>query len=425
VLAPDGRWLRDIGGPGDRPGQLGRPKDVAVGPDGAIFVTDAASQRVHAFDETGAPLLTFGGPDAGRFALELPAGVAVWKPSHGPLVTAADFKPDYYILVAEGSALPGVRVFAWRGPWQDGGLGPRASAPPDALTAPSPHVDSPHWQADACDVCHAAEPAVIPPQEADSLCLSCHDGVAAVAEAHSVGRPAAGPNLRFPEGWPLNDGRLGCLTCHDISRHCDRSAQRPVLNPVMLRTFEADRPFAICGECHVSEQPWRVNPHQQLVGRREGTQARRHEGEESEGGRVIAASNGGEVLLDSCLFCHAAAPSIPADGRRTGEAALRIGDEGLCLSCHNRHWDFSPRGHIGRPVTDVVRRNLALAAEQSAKAPLPLNDGRVTCWSCHNPHQEGLFPAGTPLGAHASNPLDRDVALRVNFNQLCFVCHRK
>ncbi len=125
------------------------------------------------------------------------------------------------------------------------------------------------------------------------------------------------------------------------------------------------------------------------------------------------------------MFCHTTTPPIPADGRRTGEALLRVQGEALCLSCHNRHWDFSPRGHVGRPVTDAVRTNLALAAEQSPRAPLPLHDGQVTCWSCHNPHQEGLFAPGTPLGAHASNPLDRNVALRMDFNELCFACHRK
>src|SRR5690348_18288094 len=80
-----------------------------------------------------------------------------------------------------------------------------------------PTAANPHWDASRCGDCHRAGNGAGPVNgvEADRLCLRCHDGRAASAEAHPVGRVVP-KEQSLPSGWPLNNkGRVGCLTCHD------------------------------------------------------------------------------------------------------------------------------------------------------------------------------------------------------------------
>jgi cytochrome c553 len=85
---------------------------------------------------------------------------------------------------------------------------------------------------------------------------------------------------------------------------------------------------------------------------------------------------------------------------------------------------------------DLDLPQVARLAEEAGRSParLPLGHkaggGRaaqevVTCYTCHNPHYTGLFPADSELGALASNPQDRASALRTNWIDLCSECHQR
>ncbi|HKQ47204.1 MAG TPA: hypothetical protein VJZ71_03935 [Phycisphaerae bacterium] len=397
VLDATGKHVRNVGGPGDVVGRFGRPKDVAVGPDGTIFVTDAATQRVHAFNADGQALLAFGEPSNGSGSLSVPGGLCIAQRSPIKNPTLPDgFEPDYYVLVAEQLLRPGIRVYAWK------------ATPPTTAEAPSPAVSAlalasgtinPHWSASRCNECHVVEAGAVGVLRGatDQICLSCHDGKKALAEAHPIARLASTAHTSPPKDWPLVEGRLGCLTCHDIERHCTPAPRRPAINAAMLRVHDPEDPMRLCVQCHKASDAWRISPHKNL-------------------------DAAGQVIASSCSFCHVQTPATSPDGRRTGDAMLHAEGSSLCMTCHARHWDVSPLGHVDRIASDLTRR--IMAARQTAQA-LPLADGRVTCYSCHNPHEPGLFPPDSPLGAVSTAPTDAHAALRIASADLCLHCHSK
>lgn len=65
-----GKHLLDFGSRGDGPGELNLPRDIAVAPDGTLFVVDGGNFRVQVFDPSGKFLRTFGsvGRQGGQFS---------------------------------------------------------------------------------------------------------------------------------------------------------------------------------------------------------------------------------------------------------------------------------------------------------------------------------------------------------------------
>lgn len=417
VLDPGGNWVRDVGAAGDSPGCFGRPRDVAVGPDGTIFVSDAFSQRVHAFAPTGEPLLAFGEPVSGVGALLLPAGIAI-SSTRPPTRRAAPagLEPQYYVLVAEQLERPGIRVYGWLGGAANDRdiVLPVSEASDWTPLTPGTAALNPHWRPDHCNACHESAGGrwqPIPAATTDALCISCHDGVKAPADPHPIGRPAVTERIRTPENWPTHEGTIGCLTCHEIRRHCDPSARRPAVNSILLRGYDPQQPLGYCANCHTGDVGGRFSPHRQT-------------------------DDTGRVREDACFFCHTQRPEIPADGRRRFEPHLRVESSDLCLNCHSRHWDLSPRGHVERPVTPEIRAHMLRRERvgvtrtvsnpaRDEPARLPLGDGNVTCYTCHNPHYAGMFPPNTELGALATDASDRAAFLRTDWIDLCSECHER
>ncbi len=424
VLSPMGDFVRMIGQAGNVVGTFGRPKDIAVGPDGTVFVTDAFLQRVHVFDARGVPLMAFGEPGCGRGALSLPHGITIATSApHTEYEPPDDLTPQYYVLVAEQLENPGVRVFGWLGADEPAR---HAALPSGERLEWQPHFPdsvaiNPHWRADRCTTCHESQGSgLVPirPADSDALCLSCHDGVQAPADPHPIGRPANTDLVKSPDNWPTIKGAIGCITCHDVTPHCNKAAKRPETNYVLLRDYDPRESLDYCTICHQPDAGGRFSPHRQR-------------------------DPGGQVREEACFFCHTRKPEIPTDGRRQFRPHLRVESSDLCLNCHRQHWDMSPLGHVDRPVTpairqwmlmrelarqsDASRETLAKLARDSSRQParLPLADNKVTCYTCHNPHYMGLFPANSELGALAHNPRDRAVALRTDWVDLCSECHNR
>jgi DNA-binding beta-propeller fold protein YncE len=111
----DGKFVRKYGEIGDRPGQLSRPKGVAVDRDGNIYIVDAAFENVQIFDKDGRILLFFGQPGGNKEDINLPTVVTIDYDNAPLFQNYADpkFKLEYVILVASQFGASKVNVFGF------------------------------------------------------------------------------------------------------------------------------------------------------------------------------------------------------------------------------------------------------------------------------------------------------------------------
>jgi hypothetical protein len=231
------------------------------------------------------------------------------------------------------------------------------------------------------------------------MCLTCHDGEHARRERHPIGRSFASDQVTLPAGWPALDGKLGCATCHTLRHACSRPGTRPPATPAFVRDYDGVDLAGFCARCHVDDQTHhRFNPHAvQYVNDR--------------------------VNESACGFCHL--PGITEHERlsRSGRAHLRTGEPTLCLSCHRHHVDYFSPGHVGARVSPKIKA--ALTTSDEARN-LPLAAGEtVTCSTCHNPHQRGVFVESSVLARGGTTPERQTgaLAMRGFGKTICGACH--
>jgi hypothetical protein len=278
---------------------------------------------------------------------------------------------------------------------------------------------NPHFDANQCNQCHIlgnGKPVPIPIDRVDRVCLRCHDGRAASGEAHPVGRAVAKEHLT-PQGWPLTQGRLNCITCHAVQKACSPDARPTDVDRNLLRGVTGERTrVQFCENCHDPAQSQRFNPHLMLTKER-------------------------AVVEAKCLACHTKSLDR-ATRARTGQADLRAGEQTICLACHVRHADVFSPGHLGArvkgdmlafirareivglvtpPGPELLAQLKAAHAKPTLIATAP--DGTITCSTCHNPHQAGVFAPGTPLAFRPMRVVGDKAVSPVRGTQFCNHCH--
>lgn len=114
VLDTDGHVTRSMGQPGDRYGDLGKPKQLAVAPDGVLFIADSAFARVHLFNAEGQLLMLLGDEHQGLGATPMPVGVAIAPglPASLSAWVPAGFDAKYYLFVANLIGTKHLSLFA-------------------------------------------------------------------------------------------------------------------------------------------------------------------------------------------------------------------------------------------------------------------------------------------------------------------------
>jgi hypothetical protein len=185
--------------------------------------------------------------------------------------------------------------------------------------------------------------------------------------------PSDKKKTKIPPGFPLEGGKLTCLTCHDIYRQC----QKREVDRYSLRGMPYRKTTDFCFKCHDQSNYVMLNPHKQL-------------------------DNKGNIIVDKCLYCHTEKPDVQQN--RYDDPKLIGNLAPLCERCHIR---MAMRGgsfnHLAKPSGEILAK--MRRTEERFGAILPLDrGGRTTCATCHNPHDKGVIPVDKPAARGAGSP---------------------
>ncbi len=254
---------------------------------------------------------------------------------------------------------------------------------PGAAPYKNPHVNAP------CSVCHNSDKpqpgappfaAGVDPSEA---CVNCHD----YKENHHPTDFVPANTSIFP--FPLFQGKVTCLSCHEIHGGPDRRGTKR-----LLRGGPYEDRRQICFRCHSQERYALINPHNMLDKEKKFRQV-----------------NGKPV----CLVCHAKVPNPERDVTATVQFRADVGF--LCWRCHPPMPDpFFSSHFLVKPSPEVLKNMQETEATEIVIFPLVPRD-RITCSTCHNPHEEGVIQReGAAKGAGRKG--------RLRSSSICYDCHR-
>jgi predicted CXXCH cytochrome family protein len=214
-----------------------------------------------------------------------------------------------------------------------------------------------------------------------SKCLYCHDYQ---QNHHPIDIAPADP-ADYP--FPLFDGKIKCLTCH-VDDH-DASSK-------LLRGGPYRDRREICFQCHSEDEYSKIDPHKML----------------DDNGKIVVV-NGRPV----CLVCHAVEPNPAKD--RTGDVRFRADIAFLCWRCHATMVNamFFQTHFLSKPSLKMVKFIEKNSEELELTIPLVPRE-RLTCSTCHNPHQKGVITYEP-----SSKGADEPGRLRLPSPEICFVCH--
>jgi DNA-binding beta-propeller fold protein YncE len=101
VFNADRQPAHSFGQPGNRYGDMGKPRHLDVGPDGVVYIADAEFRHVHLFDNQGRLLMLLGSDDGkvGGTPLPIGAAIAASVPDAIAALVPANFDAHYYLFV--------------------------------------------------------------------------------------------------------------------------------------------------------------------------------------------------------------------------------------------------------------------------------------------------------------------------------------
>ncbi len=210
---------------------------------------------------------------------------------------------------------------------------------------------NPHFSKSHCTACHINTPNDNDNKETISknfkykgnfiaLCNSCH-GASANIHPVDVTPP---PTMKVPDDLPLNsEGKVTCITCHDAG-FSNRNIKYLIRGGDKFTEINE-----LCFRCHNREDFKKRNPHVKMKEERK------------------------------CMFCHIVPP---VEGEDTAETVKIKGSiRLLCIRCH------SDRSHPGN-FKHWIRPSMVIPKQ------FPLDDGSITCSTCHDPHMGAIKIGG-------------------------------
>lgn len=197
----------------------------------------------------------------------------------------------------------------------------------------------------------------------DSNCNGCH--VPSATFSHPVGVRAP---MQVPSSFPLQNGKMTCVTCHDDSSSALHSQARSTGDP-MLRGGIASS-AGLCVQCHERTFTDSRDAHAMGVGKAHLQWERRGPHEGLQRGMVRGGVEQVDTESQSCLECHDGSTATKVGERRTGD-----------LFEHGRQQEH-PIGVIYKNKRG--RDAIPLKPVQSLDKRVRLFDGTVGCGSCHS-----------------------------------------
>jgi len=249
-----------------------------------------------------------------------------------------------------------------------------------------------HYTGKYCTDCHDQ----IPQESGDkflkfngdfNILCKCHQPENYV---HPVNiEPPQEKKIKIPAEFPLQKGKITCLTCHDIYWQCQK--RRADQNSLRGRPFPKKSDF--CYKCHNKAAYMKLDVHDQLDSK-------------------------GKIIIEKCLFCH---PDKPDESRERYKDVKFVGDLAmLCQRCHvirgNHSGNFN---HLVKPSAETLARMQAIEKEFGIILPLDEN-GQLTCSTCHNPHDKGVIRGESPAARGAGSKYRQ----RLPGGKLCVECHQ-
>lgn len=258
-----------------------------------------------------------------------------------------------------------------------------------------------HYTGKYCEACHEKTPKKGGEKflkfggDFGQLC-KCH-GYTPGTYIHPAGiAPSEEKKAAIPKDFPLEDGKLSCITCHDIYLQCQINPQYKVLNRRFLRGAPYVSRTTLCFRCHDEKKYTMLDPHNQLT-------------------------ETGAIIIDKCLYCH---KEKPDEKTATFKEVHLIGNlEVLCFRCHFKQSQFHPinANHLVTPPPAILDN--MKSTENKFGIILPLNyEGKITCPTCHNPHERGVIPRDRASAKGASEKYRLRLS-EVNL-QICIACHK-
>jgi predicted CXXCH cytochrome family protein len=244
--------------------------------------------------------------------------------------------------------------------------------------------NNPHTVCVGCHVSENPQPGTAlfnPETDPSSICENCHQYR---QDHHPVEfAPANSPDALFP----LYDGQVKCLTCHEIHGGPEHEGTSK-----LLRGGPYPDRRTICFKCHANDQYAKINPHDML-----------------DAAGKIKEVNGKPV----CLVCHAVQPDPSVDW--SDDVRFRADVGFLCWRCHPpMPGEFFTQHFL---VTPTVSRQYMQEAEERFLVILPLVPrDRITCSTCHNPHEKGVIQ-------HEAAAKGADARYRLRLPSICAACH--
>ncbi len=262
-------------------------------------------------------------------------------------------------------------------------------------------IANPHWTGTYCAECHLEDnpqgnaAALRFNGDSVKICNRCHETEFARPDNHPVGVALAeGMETTKPGTFPLDDGKLSCLTCHDVLSQMKADVVLKATNRKFIRGAPYETLSTFCFFCHRQAEYQKTNPHQQL-------------------------DAGGRIIEERCLFCHQAAPD-PLRAKHINDVSFKTTLSQYCVNCHSQQKTAHPAraDHLAE-LPDFLKASVPERA-RAQHAELPLDGDRIFCGTCHNPHEKGVIKR-----REAAAGASEEYFLRLDGGYpLCVTCHK-